>query len=320
MSRAPWTSMSRIDVLPRREARQHLGLRRAVEVAVDLVVLEELGVPRHPLELGSAHEVILAAVRLALAPGLASCARPRSAAAVRRAGCASSRRMSVVLPAAGGRGHDEEEPRGGVAHSMFWTCSRIFSVSAFMSRISRVEARSRLFEPSVFSSRRISCVRKSSVLPTDPVPLPQDSVELVEVSLEPLELLGDVGAVGRERRLLFEPARVDRPRRERGRARARGASRRGCARSPRAAPPGLGRLPPQERDPRREIGGDRRALGRPHRHERGGGLVGERLDAPRSPRSGRSSVAVSTTTDLRNRQEVAHREPALDRVTARRGP
>ena len=37
-----------------------------------------------------------------------------------------------------------------------------------MSRISRVEARSRLFEPRVFSSRRISCVRKSSALADRP--------------------------------------------------------------------------------------------------------------------------------------------------------
>ena len=69
------------DVLAGRQARQDLRLRGAVEVPVDLVVLEELAVPRHPLELGRRARSGTRA-RPARRPASAgSCATPRSAEA-----------------------------------------------------------------------------------------------------------------------------------------------------------------------------------------------------------------------------------------------
>src|SRR5262249_54594421 len=69
-----------------------------------------------------------------------------------------------------GAGNDEDE-RLGLAHSMFCTCSRIFSISALMPSASSVISRLSaslpgVLERSVFASRCISWSRKSSFLPT----------------------------------------------------------------------------------------------------------------------------------------------------------
>src|SRR5580704_3667284 len=60
-----------------------------------------------------------------------------------------------------------------IGHSRFCTCSRDFSISAFMARpasvmLSASPARPEVFESSVFASRFISCSRKSSFLPISP--------------------------------------------------------------------------------------------------------------------------------------------------------
>ena len=197
---------------------------------------------------------------------------------------------------------------------MFWTCSRIFSVSAFMSRTSRVEARSRLFEPSVFSSLRISCVRKSSFLPTDPSPdrrIPSNwsrwpwsrwsssatSERSAASAASCSSRAGSIGRVGKERahalaERLGEPARDLLP------------------------PAGqcLGLLP-EHGEPRRQVGRDRRALGRPHLHERSGGRVGQRLerrDLLLGEDLGRRFDDDACGIVMRSRTD----EPALDRVTA----
>ena len=49
--------------------------------------------------------------------------------------------------------------------STFWTCSRIFSSSAFAAMISSDTRRPSAFEPIVLTSRFISCSRKSSFRP-----------------------------------------------------------------------------------------------------------------------------------------------------------
>ena len=130
------------DVLPRGQARQHLGLGRPVEVAVHLVVLEEVvragpssGTPS-PRRSGTPDR------RSRPSRADASCATPRNRSGA-PGGSASSRRMSVVLPPPDGEDTMKRSPLRRRAHSTFWTCSRIFSVSAFMSRTSRVTWRSR---------------------------------------------------------------------------------------------------------------------------------------------------------------------------------
>src|SRR5579863_7349371 len=71
-----------------------------------------------------------------------------------------------------GRRNDIDDGLVG-AHSRFCTCSRDFSISAFMARPASVifsasPARPEVLESSVFASRFISCSRKSSFLPTSP--------------------------------------------------------------------------------------------------------------------------------------------------------
>src|SRR5208282_925157 len=74
-------------------------------------------------------------------------------------------------------GNNQQQRRKPVllAHSMFCTCSRNFSISAFISRAIPVIASASLstpgvFESMVFASRCISCSRKSSFLPSSPAP------------------------------------------------------------------------------------------------------------------------------------------------------
>src|SRR5699024_11501470 len=55
-------------------------------------------------------------------------------------------------------------------YSIFWTCSRIFSISAFSSTTSRAICRSLHFEPMVLDSRFTSWMRKSSFRPTGTSP------------------------------------------------------------------------------------------------------------------------------------------------------
>ena len=101
--------------------------------------------------------------------------------------------MSVVLPPPDGDDTMKRIPRRAPLIRRSGP-ARGSSRSRPSCRGSRASSwRSRLFEPSVFSSRRISCVRKSSVLPTGPVALPRMPSNWSRWPCEPLELLGDVG-------------------------------------------------------------------------------------------------------------------------------
>ena len=107
-----------------------------------------------------------------------------------------------------------------------------------MSRISRVDGQVaalgaegvELAQDLLASGSRASCRRPRRVARGAPSNWSRWPVQ-------PLELLGDVGAVRGQGRLLLEPARVERRRRQRASGRAPAASRRGCARSPPGAPP-----------------------------------------------------------------------------------
>src|SRR5581483_4781979 len=55
-------------------------------------------------------------------------------------------------------------------YSTFCTCSRICSMSTFMSTAARVTSRSWDFEDSVFASRLSSCIKKSSRRPAGSLP------------------------------------------------------------------------------------------------------------------------------------------------------
>src|SRR5487761_1915086 len=56
------------------------------------------------------------------------------------------------------RGRDNENL---TVHSMFWTCSRICSMSTFMSMEVRETSLETDFDPRVLASRCSSCIRKS---------------------------------------------------------------------------------------------------------------------------------------------------------------
>ena len=69
--------------------------------------------------------------------------------------------------------------------------------------------RSRLLDPRVLSSRRISWARKSRRFPTGVGRLRDQAAELIEVAAQPLELLRDVRPVRGQGRLLLEPAGIE---------------------------------------------------------------------------------------------------------------
>ncbi len=88
---------------------------------------------------------------------------------------------------------------------MFCACSRIRSSSAFPSITSAATPASCAFEPIVLSSRPISWTTKSSLRPTAPA-APQQLARVLEVRVQSDQLLGDVEAVGHQRRLLRHAA------------------------------------------------------------------------------------------------------------------
>src|SRR5450830_1270596 len=151
--------------------------RGAIAVAMHMGPLDEGVVGHHRIEFGLGHKEVLASV-LFLAAG-----RPGG---VRHGGLDTRVQLQQRLHKAGlagpaGGGHDKQvswvihdEVRGWVglgAYSMFWTCSRICSISTFMSTLMRVSSRAADFEPRVLASRCSSWIRKSSRLPSSP-PLP----------------------------------------------------------------------------------------------------------------------------------------------------
>ena len=115
------------------------------------------------------------------------------------------------------------------AHSMFCTCSRIWSISTFSSTAALRGAASTDLEPSVLASRLNSCSRKSRRRPTGSLLL-EDAADLDDVAVEAVELLVHVELLQRQHQLLLQPARVDRlrqvgqPRFELGALAARGSA------------------------------------------------------------------------------------------------
>ena len=215
---------------------------RRIPVAVDVGVLEELAVGLEREEARLVDEVIVDAVGLAGTrrarrvrnrkpdPGLAleqrrdearlAAARRRgqheqapgcrrrlgrgARCGVRRLGLACRRRFMSrprrLLAPFASRG---PAPR----YSRFCTCSRICSISTFISSDACESSASTDFEPSVFASRCSSCIRKSRRLPALP-PAVEHAAHLGDVGAKPRELLGDVDLGREERELLLQPVAV----------------------------------------------------------------------------------------------------------------
>src|SRR5690606_7178819 len=110
------------------QVRLHRLPRRALPVAVHAGVLEEVAGVDHALELLLGDEVVVLAVALA---------RPRRARGEgdgqAQLGVARQHRVDDAGFAGPGRRGDDEEGASHLAHSMFWTCSRIWSISTFSS-------------------------------------------------------------------------------------------------------------------------------------------------------------------------------------------
>ena len=113
---------------------------------------------------------------------------------------------------------DLPEPEGAEMmktrrHSMFCTCSRAFSISAFIASPSSVIFRAspaspEVLESSVLASRFISCNRKSSFLPTSP-PSIEQAQKMLDVVIQADQFLLNVAAVHQQRRFLQNAFRLD---------------------------------------------------------------------------------------------------------------
>src|SRR5262249_11683412 len=130
-------------------------------------VLQEFAAGDHGVEFRFGH------VSIAFPGGLGRAAWPGGA----RNGLHRPRNLENFLyqsrfPGTRGSRNDEHQRfKFGGRHSMFWTCSRNFSISARISKQSPVIARASdstpgVLESMVFASRCISCNRKSSFLPS----------------------------------------------------------------------------------------------------------------------------------------------------------
>src|SRR6266540_2487764 len=175
---------------------EHLH-RRAVVIAVDSGPLREPVLVAHVEEFSLAHEVEIGAVDLARA-GQPRRVRNR-VEEIRHEPAHLVTERGLARPR-GGRNHDQGAapldelhlaqhsphdagafgPRPSVGsnfgqrfsskghHSMFWACSRSFSRVDLAAMAACESSRSSAFEPTVFTSRFISWIRKSSVRPTAP--------------------------------------------------------------------------------------------------------------------------------------------------------
>ena len=94
-------------------------------------------------------------------------------------------------------------------YSTFCTCSRICSISTFMSTVMRVVSRSCDFEASVLASRLSSCMRKSSRRPA-PSLRAHDAARFFDVAGEAIEFFGDIEALQLQHDFLLDAIAVDR--------------------------------------------------------------------------------------------------------------
>ena len=91
---------------------------------------------------------------------------------------------------------------------MFCTCSRICSISTFMSTAARVVSMSWDFEDSVLASRLSSCIRKSSRRPAGFLAV-EGLANFGDVAAQAVDLLVDVQALRQDGEFLFEPVLID---------------------------------------------------------------------------------------------------------------
>ena len=107
-----------------------------------------------------------------------------------------------VLPAPEGEAMTSMTPRRAnsaisSAYSMFWTCSRNWSMTALRSRPMAVSSTALDLEHRVFASRLNSCDRKSSLRPTGP-PSAISCAGRSDVGAQPVEFLADIGLGGEQ--------------------------------------------------------------------------------------------------------------------------
>src|ERR1700757_3252656 len=142
---------------------------RAIAISVKVGMLEKFSGTHHLVEFFAGNEVVLLAILLTAS----------GSARGKRDGEFKIRNQLEQfvdqgrLPRAGWRRDDVDQRPVGWAHSRFCTCSRDFSISAFMARPASVifsasPASPEVFESRVLASRFISCSRKSSFLPISP--------------------------------------------------------------------------------------------------------------------------------------------------------
>ena len=133
----------------------------------------EIHRPRSASEILPRDEMVVLAIRLRRAAAGAWCRRrsrqnPPSAAA-HSAACFCPRRLARRRQRGcrgGGIAADRQEMAGGRGYSMFWICSRIFSISDLQVTTSCEISTSLALAPSVLNSRPISWLMNSSVRPT----------------------------------------------------------------------------------------------------------------------------------------------------------
>src|SRR5215469_4193417 len=143
--------------------------RSAIKVVVDFGMLQELSGPHHAVKLVACNEVILLAMLLAAAAGARGVGNREIKVRNKFQEFVREGRFTRTR----GSRDDEDERFGRGGHSRFCTCSRDFSISAFMARPASVILRAspaspEVFESRVLASRFISCSRKSSRLPISP--------------------------------------------------------------------------------------------------------------------------------------------------------
>src|SRR5580692_3306125 len=149
--------------------------RSAVPILAEhLSVFQEFAAFDHLLELTLGNKIVPLAVALRLA-------RRPSGTRNRQQGAGDLQNLLHQGRFSGTRGAgDDQHQRRSLAHSMFCTCSRNFSISDLISRPRRVMSRPAaslpgVLESNVFDSRCISWSRKSSFLPTSEAPESNDS-------------------------------------------------------------------------------------------------------------------------------------------------
>ena len=98
---------------------------------------------------------------------------------------------------------------GGSRYSMFWICSRTWSISTFSSTAAAELRASTDLEPSVLASRLNSCSRKSRRRPTASFSFSTRRAS-VDVRVEAVEFLLDVELLQPHHQFLLQPARLER--------------------------------------------------------------------------------------------------------------